>query len=166
MNTKNRLKVAIAALLMLGMTTSNAMAASEIGTADVRIAERITIDKKDDLSFGGMLQSGSGGTITVSAEDGTLTSSGVQTLTPSTGSRGRFFVNGQQNRTYNTTLDSTVTLIGPPTSNSMTASLTSDNNGVFGIFGCDNVFIGGTLDVGVDQAPGLYTGTFNIAMDF
>ena len=75
-------------------------------------------------------------------------------------------MNGQQNRTYNTTLDSTVTLIGPPTSNSMTASLTSDNNGVFGIFGFDNVFIGGTLDVGVDQAPGLYTGTFNIAVDF
>jgi hypothetical protein len=162
-NTKNKLKIAIAAFLMLGMSASSAMAASDTGTAEATVVEQITISKTQDLGFGGMLQSGTGGTIIISPTDGAVTPSGVQT-TGATATRGEFFVNGEDGRSYSTTLDASVDLTGPVGATPMTATLTKDNTGV--IFGGDILFIGGTLNVGINQAPGAYTGAFNVTVDY
>ncbi|MBT5471973.1 MAG: DUF4402 domain-containing protein [Nitrospina sp.] len=165
MISKNMLKITIAALLTLGFGASNAMAASDTGTAEATVVKQITISKTQDLGFGGMLQSGTGGTITISPADGTVTPSGVQT-TGATATRGEFFVDGDPNRAYTTTLDPTVTLFGGFGASPMTADLTQDSNGALILFGSDVIFIGGTLNVGVNQSPGAYTGSFNVTVDY
>jgi hypothetical protein len=75
-------------------------------------------------------------------------------------------VDGDPNRAYTTTLDPTVTLFGGFGASPMTADLTQDSNGALILFGSDVIFIGGTLNVGVNQSPGAYTGSFNVTVDY
>ena len=169
MNTKNRLKVAIAVLLMLGMSASSAMAASPTGKAEASVVEQISIFQLTELSFGTMLQSNTGGTISLTPK-GDATSSGVQLVSGT--QRAVFLVIGDFNRAYTTTLDPSVDLIGPVGATPMNATLTNDNDGVFfqgegdPILGIDELFIGGTLTVGRNQIPGVYSGTYNVTVDY
>lgn len=155
-------KLIMIALLISGLVSSNAMAASTTGTAEAVIVKPLTIVVgNSSLNFGGFI-AGAAGSISVGLF-GSLSSSGVQTLTPATHSNGEFDVNGDPSRTFTTTIDPTVSLSNG--TDTMSAALFALNS-VFNTNGDGRVFVGGTLTVLGTESPGAYTGTFNVSVDY
>lgn len=165
MNLLKMLKMAAVTLLISGLISSNAMAASTTGTADALVIKPLAIEvDPTPLSFGGIV-SGPAGTVTVDVTFGTLSSTGgIQTVVPSAHSQSFFSVTGEGNRAFNTTVDSSVTLSNG--TDSMTADLTSSNTSPLNAGGFGLIAMGGTLSVGANQASGSYTGTYNVSVDY
>jgi hypothetical protein len=81
--------------------------------------------------------------------------------------RARFVGAGEPNQTV------TLTLSAPPTLTSGTDSMTVSSLVLDGpttrTIGPDqafDVYVGGTLQVGADQAPGYYSGTFDLTVQY
>lgn len=170
MNLLKILKMTAVALLISGVVSSNAMAASTTGTADALVITPLTIESQQALNFG-IFVAGTLGTVTIDLT-GALSSTGVQTL-PASKSVAQFLVTGQQSRTFSFTHDSSVNLSNG--TDSMTASLVGSSAGNSGsatigrlIVGGpkDFILIGGTLTVLGTESPGAYSGTFNISVDY
>lgn len=159
------LKLMGAALLLSGLTITNAMAASSTGTSEALMIEPITIENFLALSFGAFVPSGAIGKVIIDDTNGTRSSTnGIQLLSSNVGGSGLFFVAGEDSRTFNTVVDSTVTLTGPGAD--MIATLTFTSNSPLNGLGASEVIVGGELDVAADQAGGNYTGTYNVTVDY
>lgn len=164
MKIKNLLKMTVAALLVSGLFTSNAMAASTTGTADALVVTPITIGVGGSaLSFGGIVGGAGTPAGNVAVDVFGVRLSALQLVSPA-GSVGTFDVVGDPNRAYNLIHSTTSILSGP--GDPMTANLFSSRQGNLSALGTDEITMFGNLDVGAAQAPGSYTGTFNMTVDY
>ena len=131
------------------------------------------------MNFGNVVSSTQVGTVV-------LTSTGARSVTGGAGTMGQagtvsaasFDVTGQNNATYSLGLPVLATLnpqSGAPgvsmTVTAFTSSLTATSlpivwNGVLGASGTGTFNVGGTLNVGLNQAAGLYTGTFPVLLAY
>lgn len=160
--------------------TAQAQSDQTTGTR-VSLIEPLTITKLSDLDFGDLVP-GSGGTVV-------LTSTPTQTCTTTGGvihaaecqaaTFGGSGATGQRVR-IRRPIGRIITLTGPGadmtvtdiTINgdpSLTATQSNPNFERFRINSADGTFIfrvGGTLNVGANQEPGIYTGTFDIRLDY
>lgn len=158
MKAKNILGLAVAALLISGMTASNAMAVS--GTASAEVVVPVTIAPgAAALSFGSFVPN-TGGNVDVTTAGATTAGGAVQQLNP--GSQGTFNVAGDVTRTVSVTMDSSVSLSGP--GGTISATLVNDAlpaNPLPAI-----ISVGGNLTVPASLAPGSYLGSFAITADY
>lgn len=166
MRTSNILKLTAATLLICGMMSTNAMAASTTGSASAQIVPNISITNTANLSFGGIVpDAAAAGTVTITP--GGAVSNTVVALIAPLANRAEFAVSGDPGQTYTPTVDATVNLTG--TGSDMLVTLTSAQANAGSALdgsGVDTIFVGGTLPVGIGQTTGTYSGTFNVTVNY
>jgi Mat/Ecp fimbriae major subunit len=156
--------------LMLTATQSTG-AASLNGTVSTRVMQQITLTKTNDLRFGAIIQQTAINRITINQTTGARTASrGAATLLPSLPfGRAQFQITGQPSTQIRVTLPANfaVTRIGGGTmtvntmrSNTTGGLATLNASGQFGLN------IGARLNVNANQLSGLYSGNFNITVNY
>jgi len=177
-------------LLGAGLVSAPAMAQLSVGSligvveatanASVTILNPLSITATGlGMSFGNVVTSSQPGTVV-------LAPTGTRTVTGGAGTMGQagtvsaasFDVTGQKNATYSIALPLLATLNPqsgesglPMAVTAFTSNLTATVlpivwNGVLGTAGTATFNVGGTLTVGLNQAAGLYTGTFPVLLAY
>ena len=170
--------LAAIALLLAPATASPALAqTSTQGEAEVIILRPLSFFRVNDLDFGDIVASGTAGTVRL-APDGTRTRTGGATLAGNGGEPARFAGLGTPNRQVNISLGSnTIWITGPgprmrvrdfEIGSTPTAilSTTPTRFTIASALGNYNFPVGATLEVGANQTPGTYSGTFTITLNY
>jgi Mat/Ecp fimbriae major subunit len=155
---------AVMAAATLGATSAHA--ASATGTAKAKILRQITLTNTSDLEFATVISGANASTVAVSTS-GAVTCGANLTCTGTT-TAANFNVQGTNNAVVLVGGDASVTLNGSlggtmsATLDYSATSVTLANSGPTG----GSFQVGGTLSVGVNQASGDYTGTFNVTANY
>ncbi len=166
------------ALLLAPAAASPALAQTGAqGQADAIVLRPLSFFKVNDLDFGSIIASGSAGTVRI-APDGTRTRTGGATLVGNDGEPSRFAGLGTPNRQVNISLGSnSIWITGPgqrmrvrdfEIGSTPTATLSTAPTRfvIASALGNYNFPVGATLEVGANQAPGDYAGTFTITLNY
>lgn len=173
---------ALLALACAGLITAPAQAqtASTTGAAQAAIVEPLALLKLQDLRFGRMAVSPTAGTVTVNPNTGACTVTGGVISTGSCG-YAEFGGQGVRRMRVRIQLPTTITLTGPGgatmVANNLTLGLAPDltqlpgapGNPRYEIASNSGIFtfrVGARLNVGANQAPGIYTGTFAVTVQY
>ena len=170
--------LAIAALLIAPVAASPALAqTSAQGEAEAIVLRPLSFFKVNDLDFGDIIPSNAAGTVRI-APDGSRSRTGGVMLAGGGGDPARFAGLGSFNRQVNISLGSNrIWLTGPGTRmrvrdfeiGSTPSAILSTAPTRFRItspLGNYNFPVGATLEVGANQAPGDYSGTFTITLNY
>ena len=179
MNTRNLCHGALALTAFVWAPAALAQSDTASAGGEATIVDETVLERLQDLDFGRMIPSGSGGLVSVNAATGAVTSSGgVTTVSPSA---HRAFFRGRvpDDTVMVVAVDPTVLLTRVSGSEQMIANLTyamieGANTELF--FGLPIGFrttdteqliaVGGSLTVSGTQTPGIYSGTFNLSVAF
>jgi hypothetical protein len=169
--------LAIAALLIAPVAASPALAQGSTGAAEAIVLRPLSFFKVNDLDFGDIIPSASAGTVTI-GPDGSRSRTGGVTLAGDGGEPARFAGLGSFNRQVNISLGSnSIWITGPGTRmrvrnfeiGSTPTAILSTSPTRFRItspLGNYNFPVGATLEVGANQAPGVYSGSFTITLNY
>ncbi|MGN7931426.1 DUF4402 domain-containing protein [Sphingopyxis sp. 22461] len=170
--------LAIFALLIAPTAASPALAQNSAqGAAEAIVLRPLSFFKVNDLDFGDIIPSATAGTVTIEP-DGSRSRTGGVTLAGNGGEPARFAGLGSFNRQVNISLGSnTIWITGPGVrmrvrnfeiGSTPTAilSTTPTRFRITSPLGNYNFPVGGTLEVGANQAPGDYSGTFTITLNY
>ena len=154
------------ALVSMAATAAHAQASATASTgASVTIADPIAITKTADLSFGTVVPSAAAGTVAVSTGGVRSVSGGVSELA-GTITAAAYRVAGYGNSAYNIALPASVSLTGDGTAMTADTFVSSVGTSATLSGGIGSFSVGATLNVGANQAPGTYTGTFNVTVAY
>ncbi len=173
-----RKQCGLAAFALLLLPAAPALAQNGAQSeAEAIVLRPLSFFKVNDLDFGSIIASGTAGTVRL-APDGTRTRTGGVTLAGNGGEPARFAGLGTPNRQVNISLGSnTIWITGPGVrmrvrdfeiGSTPTAilSTTPTRFSIASALGNYNFPVGGTLEVGANQAPGDYSGTFTITLNY
>lgn len=135
------------------------------GEARAQILQQINTATAGVLDFGKVVPTAASGTITIAA-DGSITNAGGARYIPNTGATvATLAFSGQPNQNINIVVpDSAIIANG---AHSMTVNFnypTLPNS--IGASGSVAMNYGGTLNVGQNQAPGIYSGTYEVQVTY
>jgi Mat/Ecp fimbriae major subunit len=153
----------LAAAATMAFGTSSAQAATASADATATILQQITVTKVSDLAFGTIVVGATGGAVTVS-NSGAAISCGATLACSGTNNAASFNVVGTVGEVVTVTVDPTVTLNSG--ANSMLATLNPSYSGAHTLTAADVLRVGGTLAVAPNQASGVYSGTFNVTVNY
>jgi hypothetical protein len=165
------LKAAIASALVFGTTTAgiNTYAADATGTGVATVVATLSIAPNSNLDFGSFSR-GTGGTVTIVADNGARTSTGVIEVSSNPGAAGTFNVNGEPSAAYTITLPATATLTetigGTETMTADTFTSFPANSGTLDATGVQTLRVGATLNVGATQVTGIYSGSYPVTVNY
>lgn len=169
---KQRAALFVLALMPLGNLSSLAVAqvaSSAPARAGLTIARPLALERLQNLEFGGLAVNGAG-TATVSATTGALTTTGGVSLLAGSPQAARFRL---------TTSRATAVLIRVPTGTviltrqggTQTISITNwqfEGSAIrlFGSNGSVTFGVGGRLNIPANQAEGVYSGSFDVTVNY
>ena len=151
--------------------------ASSQGEAEAIVLRPLSFFKVNDLDFGSIVASGAAGTVRLHP-DGSRSATGGVTLAGSGGEPARFAGLGSYNRQVNISLGSnSIWITGPGQRmrvrtfeiGSTPTAILSTSPTRFRIatpLGNYNFPVGATLEVNANQAPGDYSGSFTITLNY
>lgn len=129
----------------------------------------ITIVLQDDLAFGSVAGDGSlPGAVTVDAATGAKSVSGGAFDFGGVHARARFLVSGDKNTAYIITLPSSITATDGGAGTTTIDTFASDPSGT-GSFpgnGRATMFVGATMNLGVAQSAGSYSGVYSVIVEY
>ncbi len=132
-------------------------------------AASITVTSNQQLLFGRFV-AGTGGSIAVNPSGARSAAGGVILISSATVSAAQFTVSGDANLAYSVSLpaNGTVSLTKAGGQSMSLSDFTSNPTGTGQLSGVGKQFvtIGATLNIGSQQAPGSYTGTFDLFVDY
>lgn len=158
-------------VLLIGVFTPSGqtvMAATSTAVVSANIVSTITITNQTGMIFGDLSSSNSSGTITISP-DGTRSETGGASINSATsGGPATFEVTGDANGVYSITLPTSVTINSGGGYSMIVDSFTSNPsvNGSLDASGRQTLLVGSTLNVGVLQPFGSYTGVMAVTVDY
>jgi hypothetical protein len=167
----------VAALGMVAFA-STAEAANQPGTASARIRDPLTITNVTPLHFGNIIRGTTAGRVIINAQTGVRTTTGGVTVVGLGFTRATFTTTGTPNTVLTFSIPSgNVTLTRSGGGGTMllnTMRLSINGGAQVGINGNRTIpasgslpfALGGRLNVGANQAPGAYTGTVNITVNY
>ena len=147
------------------------------GDAEAIVLRPLSFFKVNDLDFGSIIASNAAGTVRI-APDGSRSASGGATLAGGGGEPARFAGLGSYNRQVNISLSSnSIWITGPGQRmrvrdfeiGSTPTAILSTSPTRFRIatpLGNYNFPVGATLEINANQAPGDYSGTFTITLNY
>jgi hypothetical protein len=163
---------ALSLAILAACCAGNALAATATAPSTSTVIVPIAIAKTADLTFGKLAAGGTAGSVTVSP-NGARSFSGGTTTGGGTSSAAQFNVTGEPGLTYSITLGGTQLTSGAnnlafTTVSDTTASSITTGNVTSGTLtgGAQSIFVGGTLTVGANQAPGAYSGSVTATVDY
>ena len=154
----------LAAAATLAFGASSAQAATASADATATILQQITVTKTADLAFGPIVVGATGGNVTVANNGTTAISCAAALACSGTSNAAAFTVVGTVGEAVTVTVDPSVSLTSG--SNSMSASLNPSYSGTHTLVASDTLRVGGTLAVAGNQASGVYSGTFNVTVNY
>lgn len=161
----NKMKIVFAsAAAIAAMSSTAAFADTENATATVQILGAVNLQKFADLDLGTVAASSASGTVVLPTSSNTRTCNIVTCV--GTATRARFQVTAATNGyVIDITHSPTASLTGPGAA--MPLTLAASTAAVtFNSASLQDIFVGGTLTVGANQAAGTYNGTFNVTADY
>ena len=167
---KNMIKILILIILFSGFVASSFAQIAATATASANIITPISIAKDLNMSFGNIAvnPTSPGGTVTLpAASSSTRSFTGGITLTAVTGlvQAAKFTVTGEGTSAYTVTIPGTISIASG--TNTMSIVPVSNPNGSGALVGgTQDIYVGGTLTVGATQAVGIYSGTFNVTVNY
>jgi len=165
-------------LLGFAIATPFAYAADAPSSSSATIAPTITLNKTRDLDFGRLIPSGATGRVTINARTGVRTGSASVTLIGSDNNSALFTGIGTPNQGITISISSnniTLTRMGGGATMRVRRFRVSAEGGGqrtlprnynIPVDGSIDFAIGGRLRVGVNQAEGVYTGSFDITLEY
>jgi hypothetical protein len=161
-----------ASLLFVAVLTSsvNAQTASSTANAEAsaRIIAPLEILKVADLKFGNIAAGPSAGTVVIATDDARTKSGGVTLIAAGNVSNAASFdIVGYPDGTF--TIDIPESIIISADDEEMTVDNFVSNLGASSTLNTDgeaNLKVGATLNVEANQAPGLYTGSFDVTVAY
>ncbi len=157
------LKAALASTIVaatFGATAAHAATATADAQANI-LAQVTVASDGSALDFGTIVTGAAASTVAVNAAGAATCGAGL--VCSGTTSAAGFDVTGTTGEVVDISADASVTLTGP--SGTMTASLTPSATSLT-LAGGDSFTVGGTLNVGANQADGAYSGTFSVTVDY
>jgi Domain of unknown function (DUF4402) len=166
-----------AAIGVAALASTPVMAATAPANADIAVVQPLSFFKVDDLDFGKIIPANVAGQVTV-APTGVRSSTNGVVLVGNTQQPASFAGDGTVNQRVDISLGSnTINLTGPgapmqvntfvigstPTAVLTTTPLRFRITSATGIF---QFPVGATLNVGANQAPGVYNGTWSITLQY
>lgn len=146
----------------------SALAGAALAALNAFAAASLTLSNPQQLAFG-KFAAGSGGTVTIHP-NGSRSRGGSVVLLPSAGgSVAQFSITGEPGSTYAVTLPANGTVVLASGQSTMAVNGFSSfpqATGQFGLGGSQTLSVGATLSVGPNQAPGSYSGSFNVSIDY
>lgn len=154
---------------------SRAQASTSSTSATATIVAPVSLGLVRDLDFGTIIPGAIQGTVSVNPATGVRTPAGGVTLVNSIYGAALFNITGTRDRAYTIKFPNKSITIKNASNKTMTVNLfTSDlpgsgngiYNGTYDASGKALFHVGGTLTVAANQAPGAYTGTFNVEVNY
>jgi hypothetical protein len=140
-----------------------------IAVGAVLAANSITWNPTQALGFG-RFAAGSGGSVTISPAGARSSTGGVALLSSGPGSAAQFSLTGTPSLAYSITLpgNGTVALSRALGGSMAVTQFTStpSGSGQLNASGLQVIYIGATLNVSAGAAPGRYTGSFELMLDY
>lgn len=164
MHTILRTTVAGLALASLGIASS-ASAATATADADAVILAALTVTNTADMDFGSIANNGTGGAVTLSATDGSLSCPTL--VCAASGTPASFHVVGAAGQPVSIQFtDSNIDLIGPGGVgvDEMPLSLSTIAGPFVLTGGVLDFNVGGVLTVGATETAGTYTGQMEVVV--
>jgi len=158
MNFKALALVGVAAL---GMSASAANAATATATAKATILKQITVTKTADLDYATIVTGTAASTVIVTPAGARTCGTGL--VCSGTATAAAFSVVGTIGQIANVSVPANVTLTSG--GNTLASSLVS-SNATLTLAATNSFSVGGTLNVGANQADGVYSGTFTVTVDY
>lgn len=157
----------VSAALALALTNGVAHAQTTTpGTARTTTLAPLSVVNTSDLDFGRLIAGPTAGTASINPITGVRTTSGGVIAAGGTPQPATFLATGVINRAYILALG-TPTLLTNGTGGTMVLaplSLDGPNIRLFGTGGVATIRVGGQLNVGANQQPGNYSGTFTLTV--
>lgn len=154
-----------AALVVAG---ASAHAATDTASASAEVITPISITNTGDLAFG-RFSANSGGGVVIATDGSRSTTGSVALYTGSTVSAASFDVAGLDGASYAITLpaDGTITLSDGASATMAVDAFASNPSGT-GVLtgGSQSIAVGATLTVASGQTPGVYTGSFDVTVEY
>lgn len=175
MKSNYRLGAAGAAVIAALTLASAAHAApvTESATARAEIVQALTVTNTADLDFGSIALSGVAGTVVVDSTGALASCTNVTCY--STTSAASFDVTGSFNKSLTVSLPAGLTTLGNGTDTLELSNYTTSAAAVVGETyytivldgtGAATFTVGGTLSLDGTESEGIYTGTFDVAVDY
>lgn len=157
------------ALLAIGMPTA-AQAEVASATATALTLRPLSLVKTADLEFGSLIPSATAGRATIDANTNVRTvTGGVTGATGATPQAAEFTAAGVFGVVALISLPSSFTITRSGGTETMSVTNITTNGGIGRPFlgaGTIDIRIGGRLNVGANQAPGVYSGTFSLTVNY
>ena len=164
-----KLGILLASLFVMTLAMQSVNAQNQqvgaTATATATIVEALSISKEADLKFGKIIAASTAGQVQIQTNGSRTIASGDVVLfnEGSDHQAASFKVSGTPNKTYSLDFPATISLTGPTGSTPMTVEgFVHNTQGILNDSGEDTFAVGATLNVGANQAPGQYTGTFTV----
>ncbi len=147
-----------------------AFGATTAGSGEATIVRPLTLVNTSDLAFGSIVPSATAGTVTIDEFTEARTSTGGVTLVGGTTSAAKF--SGLSSAPSHLKIDipnGSITINRVGGGASMTVNnfeLNGDKNDWIGANELFEFQVGATLNVGANQMPGTYSGTFNVTVTY
>ena len=127
---------------------------------------QITLANTTDLDFGRLVSGPTAGRAVIAQGTGARTVTGGVVAAGGTPQRATFVVQGTPNRQFTFSLPTSVTLTNA--SGGTMVVNTFRRSGALNLpaSGSRTLFIGARLNVGANQASGIYAGTFNVTVNY
>ncbi|RED17042.1 DUF4402 domain-containing protein [Parasphingopyxis lamellibrachiae] len=166
---ERKLLWAIMAPAMALSHAGTALAADEAGDAEAVIVTPLSLVNTSDLEFGALLSGPTAGTVVIDPDNDARSVTGGVTAAGSGGQAAQFWTYGGPRQFIYVTRGPLPVLDRVGGGGSMTVSQLTLNGPVFRYLngaGLLDLRVGGRLQVGANQAPGIYEGDFQITVTY
>ena len=163
----------LAALTLMASASAFAQSsATATASANATVIRPITLVKVTDLNFGSVVPSAAAGTVTVTPAGTRSVALGAGTAGAAGFNAASFTVGGEGAATYAITLPAAAVVITNGTDNmnvtgfTSTPAATGTISGAPSTAGTQALNVGATLNLGINQNPGVYLGTFSVTVAY
>jgi hypothetical protein len=156
-------------LLILGISMQVPMnAAVSTATVTANIIRPVSMNTQNGLSFADISVKKSAGTVVLSPDGNRATTGGTSIKSSVPSEPAAFTVSGEPNAAYTISLPEASVLTNSQGSTMVVTKFTSlpAISGLIDANGQQELFVGGTLNVGNNQAYGPYTGTMVVTIQY
>jgi Mat/Ecp fimbriae major subunit len=150
--------------LMLGLAPRAALAGSQTGHVSVAIGEFIAIVENKSINFASMMPTAAGGNVVLSTAGGITAPGGFALV--GTPNAGAFTASSFAGFPAVVTFNASTTLSDGAGHTMTLATFTNNAPAAFNAAGNLPFNVGATLTVGANQAPGTYTGTYTVTVNW
>jgi hypothetical protein len=159
-----RLSLALGAVIVGLLSPRTALPASQTGHAAVAIGEFIAIVENKQIDFASMVPTAAGGAVVLSTAGGLAAPGGFVMI--GTPTAGAFTASSFAGFPAVVTFGASTTLSDGAGHTMALGSFTSNAPANFNGSGSLPFNVGATLTVGANQAPGTYTGTYTVTVNW